>query len=190
MLDKLILNNSWSIKDDCLYCFNIHTRPILRYESNSDSYLINFDIGYYTEIKKIITHLHKLDKPFYFVKNFSKPDRRLLLLNKRGEEIVKEDILNAVKTYAMNPKIHDTFSKHDVDFFQILTDYIKIHNALDLFRELYPKIEKDLVKSTRYAYPGGNIFHQNTSRVPVIDREDIRNEIASLERIISLNMLL
>ncbi len=186
MLDKLILNDSWFIRDNCLYCLNIHNRPVLRHDL--DCYIINFDIGYYSEIKKIIPHLHKLDKPYYFVKNFAKQERRLLLLNKKSDEILSEDIFNAIKTYAMNPRIYDLLHKYNIDFIKILTNYIVLHNAFDIFKDVYTKIEGDILKD-KVVYPSGNHYVNNPKNVPIIEREDIRIEIKMLERIINLNKL-
>lgn len=186
MLDIFIINTTWSVKDGCLYCMNIHNRPILRLDN--DCYLINFNIGYLSELKKIIPQLHRLDKPYYFVKLFAKQERNM---EKKGSDIIKEDIHNAITTYALNPKLYDLFQKNNIDFIKILTDYITEHNSFDIFKEVYPILEKELIKRPKYVYPHGNVYSTiNPIAMDNIERDDIRNEIMSLERIVNLNKLL
>lgn len=186
MLDRFIINSSWSIRNDCLYCMNIHNRPIIRETDNY--YFINFDIGYYSELKKIIPQLHKLDKPYFFVKRFASQERHM---EKDGNEIISEDIFNAVSVYALNPKLYDLLHKNNIDFIKILTDYIDSYDAFDIFKETYIKLIKELITRPTYVYPNGNIYSTNNPiATNTIEREDIRNEILSLERAINLNKIL
>ena len=186
VLQDFIINDTWYISKDCLYCRNIINRPLLRLDV--DSYLVNFDIAFLSELKKIIPKLHKLDKPFFFVKEFSKPDRRLIDLDESGDKIILRDIENAIRIYAIYPKLHDLLAKNNIDFIGILTDYITIHNAFDIFKNAYSNIKKEILVD-EYVYPSGNQW-MNPTTEPVIKRDDIRNEIISLERTVNLNKLL
>lgn len=183
MLEQFIINDNWYVEHDCLYCRNLRSRPILRLDG--DSYLVNLDISYIGELKKIIPKLKKLDKPFFFVKNFAKTERRLLNINKLGKEIIINDIDNAIRVYILNEKMHDYLI--NLDYFDILAKYIIKHNVLLEFNVLYNKLKAELIND-EWVNPNGSYWL--THKEPIIKRIDIQQELLSLGRSIQLSTLL
>ena len=183
MLEQFIINDNWYVEHDCLYCRNLRSRPILRLDG--DSYLVNLDVSYIGELKKIIQKKKKLDKQFFFVKNFAKTERRLLNLNKLGKQIIIDDVENAIRVYILNEKMHDYLI--NLDYFDILAKYIIKHNVLLEFNVLYNKLKAELINDEWVNHNGS---YWLTHKEPIIKRIDIQQELLSLGRSIQLSTLL
>lgn len=173
-LSKIIPNNDqWKISKNRVFKKNIAWIPIF---DIIDENLIHFflDIRMSKDILKLVKILKKTDIEFYFISPlFSDPGFY--------GEFNNININNYLRSYSKS-QFYDGFEKIEFDFIGNLIEYCKKENCIELVKDIYLIINKDVQMKVYNYYTNEKLFKHK--------REDIRETFNQLYRDIQLQQIL
>jgi hypothetical protein len=173
-LDSIIPNNSdWKVSKNRVFKKNIAWIPILDIVDDNLIYIF-LDIRMSKEILKVVKNLQKTDIEFYFISPlFADPGFN-------GDFNVV-NIKNYLKDYSKS-QFYDGFDKIEFDFIGNLIEYCKKENCIELVKDIYLEVNKEVQNKFWDHYANKQYFKTK--------REDIRETFNQLYRDIQLQQIL
>jgi hypothetical protein len=173
-LDSIIPNNSdWKISKNRVFKKNIAWIPLLDIIEDNLIYIF-LDIRMSKEILKVVKNLQKTDIEFYFISPlFADPG-----FNGDFNEV---NIKNYLKDYSKS-QFYDGFDKIEFDFIGNLIEYCKKENCIELVKDIYLEVNKEVQNKFWDHYANKQYFKTK--------REDIRETFNQLYRDIQLQQIL
>ena len=173
-LDSIIPNNSeWKVSKNRVFKKNIAWIPILDIVDDNLIYIF-LDIRMSKDILKVVKNLQKTDIEFYFISPlFADPG-----FNGDFNEI---NIKNYLKDYSKS-QFYDGFEKIEFDFIGNLIEYCKKENCIELVKDIYLEVNKEVQNKFWDHYANKQYFKTK--------REDIRETFNQLYRDIQLQQIL
>jgi hypothetical protein len=173
-LDSIIPNNSeWKVSKNRVFKKNIAWIPILDIIDYNLIYIF-LDIRMSKDILKVVKNLQKTDIEFYFISPlFADPG-----FNGDFNEV---NIKNYLKDYSKS-QFYDGFEKIEFDFIENLIEYCKKENCIELVKDIYLEVNKEVQNKFWDHYANKQYFKTK--------REDIRETFNQLYRDIQLQQIL
>ncbi len=164
-------NENWKVKHDMIYFHKYADILLLRkYE---DDYFISLDRRVRNQVLSLISHLHNNDIDFFLSTriDFHKdPTAR--------KSLIIQNYLNALCDDIFFDNIFDI----GFDYVGNLTKFMTKFDCHDMFKEPFEKIKKYYLKENTDWYTNRKYY--------ILEREDMRDFIRTLEREIKLSLLL
>jgi len=173
-LDSIIPNNGeWKVSKNRVFKKNIAWIPV--FDIVDDNLIhIFLDLRMSKDILKVVKNLQKTDIEFYFISPlFADPGFR-------GDFNVV-NINNYLKDYSKS-QFYDGFEKIEFDFIGNLIEYCKKENCIELVKDIYLEVNKDVQNKFWDHYANKQYFKTK--------REDIRETFNQLYRDIQLQQIL
>jgi hypothetical protein len=173
-LDSIIPNNGeWKVSKNRVFKKNIAWIPV--FDIVDDNLIhIFLDLRMSKDILKVVKNLQKTDIEFYFISPlFADPGFR-------GDFNVV-NINNYLKDYSKS-QFYDGFEKIEFDFIGNLIEYCKKENCIELVKDIYLEVNKDVQNKFWDHYANKQYFKTK--------REDIRETFNTLYRDIQLQQIL
>ena len=173
-LDSIIPNNSdWKVSKNRVFNKNIAWIPIFDIVDDNLIYIF-LDLRMSKDILKVVKNLQKTDIEFYFISPlFADPG-----FNGDFNEI---NIKNYLKDYSKS-QFYDGFEKIEFDFIGNLIEYCKKENCIELVKDIYLEVNKEVQNKFWDHYANKQYFKTK--------REDIRETFNQLYRDIQLQQIL
>jgi hypothetical protein len=173
-LDSIIPNNSdWKVSKNRVFKKNIAWIPVFDIIEDNLIYIF-LDIRMSKEILKVVKNLQKTDIEFYFISPlFANPG-----FNGDFNEV---NIKNYLKDYSKS-QFYDGFDKIEFDFIGNLIEYCKKENCIELVKDIYLEVNKEVQNKFWDHYANKQYFKTK--------REDIRETFNQLYRDIQLQQIL
>jgi hypothetical protein len=173
-LDSIIPNNSdWKVSKNRVFKKNIAWIPVFDIIEDNLIYIF-LDIRMSKEILKVVKNLQKKDIEFYFISPlFADPGFN-------GDFNVV-NIKNYLKDYSKS-QFYDGFDKIEFDFIGNLIEYCKKENCIELVKDIYLEVNKEVQNKFWDHYANKQYFKTK--------REDIRETFNQLYRDIQLQQIL
>jgi len=173
-LDSIIPNNSdWKVSKNRVFKKNIAWIPVFDIIEDNLIYIF-LDIRMSKEILKVVKNLQKKDIEFYFISPlFANPG-----FNGDFNEV---NIKNYLKDYSKS-QFYDGFDKIEFDFIGNLIEYCKKENCIELVKDIYLEVNKEVQNKFWDHYANKQYFKTK--------REDIRETFNQLYRDIQLQQIL
>jgi hypothetical protein len=173
-LDSIIPNNSdWKVSKNRVFKKNIAWIPVFDIIEDNLIYIF-LDIRMSKEILKVVKNLQKTDIEFYFISPlFADPG-----FNGDFNEV---NIKNYLKDYSKS-QFYDGFDKIEFDFIGNLIEYCKKENCIELVKDIYLEVNKEVQNKFWDHYANKQYFKTK--------REDIRETFNQLYRDIQLQQIL
>jgi len=173
-LNNIIPNNcEWKVSKNRVFKKNIAWIPV--FDIVDDNLIhIFLDLRMSKDILKVVKNLQKTDIEFYFISPlFADPGFR-------GDFNVV-NINNYLKDYSKS-QFYDGFEKIEFDFIGNLIEYCKKENCIELVKDIYLEVNKDVQNKFWDHYANKQYFKTK--------REDIRETFNQLYRDIQLQQIL
>lgn len=172
-LDNIIPNNGeWKVSKNRVFKKNIAWIPIFDIVDNL--IYIFLDIRMSKDILKVVKNLQKKDIEFYFISPlFADPGFK--------GEFNENNINNYLRSYSKS-QFYDGFEKIEFDFIGNLIEYCKKENCIELVKDIYLIINKEVQAKFWDHFVNKQFFR--------IEREDIRETFNQLYRDIQLQQIL
>ena len=173
-LDSIIPNNGeWKVSKNRVFKKNIAWIPV--FDIVDDNLIhIFLDLRMSKDILKVVKNLQKTDIEFYFISPlFADPGFR-------GDFNVV-NINNYLKDYSKS-QFYDGFEKIEFDFIGNLIEYCKKENCIELVKDIYLEVNKEVQNKFWDHYANKQYFKTK--------REDIRETFNQLYRDIQLQQIL
>ena len=173
-LDSIIPNKSdWKVSKNRVFKKNIAWIPVFDIIEDNLIYIF-LDIRMSKEILKVVNNLQKTDIEFYFISPlFADPGFN-------GDFNVV-NIKNYLKDYSKS-QFYDGFDKIEFDFIGNLIEYCKKENCIELVKDIYLEVNKEVQNKFWDHYANKQYF--------TTKREDIRETFNQLYRDIQLQQIL
>jgi len=173
-LDSIIPNNSdWKVSKNRVFKKNIAWIPVFDIIEDNLIYIF-LDIRMSKVILKVVKNLQKTDIEFYFISPlFADPG-----FNGDFNEV---NIKNYLKDYSKS-QFYDGFDKIEFDFIGNLIEYCKKENCIELVKDIYLEVNKEVQNKFWDHYANKQYFKTK--------REDIRETFNQLYRDIQLQQIL
>jgi len=173
-LDSIIPNNGeWKVSKNRVFKKNIAWIPIFDIVEDNLIYIF-LDLRMSKDILKVVKNLQKTDIEFYFISPlFADPGFK--------GDFNEINITNYLKDYSKS-QFYDGFEKIEFDFIGNLIGYCKKENCIELVKDIYLEVNKEVQNKFWDYYT--NKQHFKTKR------EDIREMFNSLYRDIQLQQIL
>ena len=173
-LDSIIPNNSdWKVSKNRVFKKNIAWIPVFDIIEDNLIYIF-LDIRMSKDILKVVKNLQKTDIEFYFISPlFANPG-----FNGDFNEV---NIKNYLKDYSKS-QFYDGFDKIEFDFIGNLIEYCKKENCIELVKDIYLEVNKEVQNKFWDHYANKQYFKTK--------REDIRETFNQLYRDIQLQQIL
>jgi hypothetical protein len=173
-LDSIIPNNSeWKVSKNRIFKKNIAWIPVFDVVEDNLIYIF-LDIRMSKDILKVVKNLQKTDIEFYFISPlFADPGFR--------GDFNEVNINNYLKDYSKS-QFYDGFDKIEFDFIGNLIEYCKKENCIELVKDIYLEVNKDVQNKFWDHYANKQYFKTK--------REDIRETFNQLYRDIQLQQIL
>ena len=135
-LDSIIPNNSdWKVSKNRIFKKNIAWIPVFDIVDDNLIYIF-LDLRMSKDILKVVKNLQKTDIEFYFISPlFADPG-----FNGDFNEI---NIKNYLKDYSKS-QFYDGFEKIEFDFIGNLIEYCKKENCIELVKDIYLEVNKEV----------------------------------------------
>jgi len=173
-LNNIIPNNGeWRVSKNRGFKKNIAWIPV--FDIIDDNLIhIFLDVRISKDILKLVKNLQKTDIEFYFISPlFSDPGFK--------GDFNEENINNYLRGYSKS-QFYDGFEKIEFDFIGNLIEYCKKENCIELVKDIYLIINKDVQMKVYNYYTNEKLFKHK--------REDIRETFNQLYRDIQLQQIL
>lgn len=173
-LDNIIPNSGeWKVSKNRIFKRNIAWIPV--FDIVDDNFIYIFlDLRISKDILKLVKNLQKKDIEFYFISPlFSDPGFK--------GDFNEENINNYLRGYSKS-QFYDGFEKIEFDFIGNLIEYCKKENCIELVKDIYLIINKDVQNKFWDHYDNKQYFKTK--------REDIRETFNQLYRDIQLQQIL
>jgi hypothetical protein len=173
-LDSIIPNNSdWKVSKNRVFKKNIAWIPVFDIIEDNLIYIF-LDIRMSKEILKVVKNLQKTDIEFYFISPlFADPGFK--------GDFNLVNIKNYLKDYSKS-QFYDGFDKIEFDFIGNLIEYCKKENCIELVKDIYLEVNKEVQNKFWDHYANKQYFKTK--------REDIRETFNQLYRDIQLQQIL
>lgn len=175
-LESLIPNNdrSWVIKNNMIYYH--HYCYIALLQKRNNFIWVILDKRCPRQVLKIVSHLIKSGIKFYF--------NSKALSNKKNidDDYSKSEIIYAYLYALESSTIFDGFDSIGFDYVENLKDYIVEYECMSIFNDVYLYYKDRFMKKEIDWY-------SNTDRY-IVERDDIREFLCSVDRQIKLSMFL
>ena len=173
-LDSIIPNNGeWKVSKNRVFKKNIAWIPVFDIVDDNLIYIF-LDLRISKDILKVVKNLQKTDTEFYFISPlFADPG-----FNGDFNEI---NIKNYLKDYSKS-QFYDGFEKIEFDFIGNLIEYCKKENCIELVKDIYLEVNKEVQNKFWDHYANKQYFKTK--------REDIRETFNQLYRDIQLQQIL
>jgi hypothetical protein len=164
----------WKVSKNRGFVWNIAWLPVFDIISDNEVNIF-LDLRNSRDILKFVKNLQKTDYKFYFISPlFADP-------GKDTREYNEVNIKNYLKNYS-KIQFYDGFQKIEFDFIGNLIDYCKKENCIELVKDIYNSVNKE-VQNKSWDYYTNKQYYD-------IKRDDIRETFNSLYRDIQLQQIL
>ncbi len=167
-------SGEWKVSKNRTFTWNVAWLPVFDILSDSEINIF-LDLRNSKDILKVVKNLQKTDYNFYFISPiFADPGQDT-------SEYNQVNIKNYLRNYS-KIQFYDGFQKIEFDFIGNLIDYCKKENCIDLIKDIYSNVNKE-VQSKSWDYYTNKQYYN-------IKRDDIRETFNSLYRDIQLQQIL
>ena len=167
-------SGEWKVSKNGAVRYNAGWLPIFDMISDTEINIF-LDLRNGRDILKVVKNLQKTKYKFYFISPlFADPGQDT-------REYNEVNIKNYLKNYS-KVQFYDGFQKIEFDFIGNLIDYCKKENCIELIKDIYNNVNKE-VQSKSWDYYTNKQYYD-------IKRDDIRETFNSLYRDIQLQQIL
>lgn len=167
-------SEEWKVSKNRAFRYNVAWLPVFDIISETEINIF-LDLRNSRDILKVVKNLQKTDYQFYFISPlFADPGQDTRDYN-------EVNIKNYLKNYSKT-QFYDGFQKIEFDFIGNLIDYCKKENCIELVKDIYNSVNKD-VQNKSWDYYTNKQYYD-------IKRDDIRETFNSLYRDIQLQQIL
>lgn len=167
-------DQNWVVRNNILYYKKFALIPLANY-INGDLY-VNLEKRYLMGVIRLVKHLQRNNLSFMFVDNLTITEK--FIPNENMDGIFFNNLLSVNE-----PKFFKLIKDNQVNFIQIICDFIKLYNCHNRFIKVYDELKKNHYDASWYDWYDHQVHYR------VKDKE-VRDYYDSLFREIKLSLLL